>query len=481
MRARAFWILVLLPLLVFPAVAKDKKPSEMYAEKEARFLRAIAAKYVDLAGHAKKLKLFEFARMEYAKALTFEPNNRDARKALGYVRKGRAWELDPVNAKRLPEKNSKTQGAPQSVYDNMVKDFEGQKEKTKVFVGKKYAGLGKWCEKEGLRYQAMKAFENAIKYDPDNVAGRKGLGFEKVDGKWYTQKQIRAMKEAKEGKLLTDSPSRIGEALGLKMNVMESAHFRIETVFPVKTLKAYIKACETAYALFVQDVGDVEGSDLFGGRKANQIVLGTKAQWHQYVDTLGGGSAADKAFTKKLKGSHSTQSLFSIAYEGEEGSLETTIDHLVHNASHFVVWAKWGITHPWLSEGFAFYYTQKTLNSTRTHCTSRGDYNRKFSGEKEWGKSENWKALVKEEVVKTADPDIRMFYGLRWGQLQYNASVKSWSLITYLFDKHRDKFMEWCEAVGNGNREQEESMKEILGWSFEELDNAWREYVRENY
>jgi len=74
-----------------------------------------------------------------------------------------------------------------------------------------------------------------------------------------------------------------------------------------------------------------------------------------------------------------------------------------------------------------------------------------------------------------------MFYGLRWGQLQYNASVKSWSLITFLFDKKREKFMEWCMAVGSGGRKQEEAMKEILGYSFEELDIAWREYVNENY
>jgi tetratricopeptide (TPR) repeat protein len=491
MRVRASWILLapvlvlLIPCFLLPALtgvwAKDKKPSEMYAEKEAKFLRAIAAKYVELAEYGKKQKLFQFAREAYTKALEFEPNNRAARKALGYVRKGRAWELDPVDARKLPEQNSRVTTMPDSVFKKICDDFEEEKKKTRAYIAKKYAGLGSWCEKQGLRYQMVKAYENAVRYDPDNATARMGLGFEKVDGKWLSKKQIQAMKDAKEGKLVNDSPSRFEDGLGIKLNKMESGHFRIETVMPVKILKEYIKACETAYALFVKDVGDELNTDLFGGKKATLIVLGNTAQWHRYVDTFSSGSAQDKAFTKKLKGSHSTQSLFAAMYEGEEGSMETTIDHLVHDATHFLAWAKWGIMQPWLGEGFAYYYTLKTLNSTKTHCTSRGDYATAFSGDKDWGQSENWKPLVKEAVVSKADPDIRMFYGLRMGQLQYNATVKSWSLITYLFDKRREDFMKWCEAVGNGGRKQEEAMKEILGMSFEEMDIAWREYVTENY
>ncbi|MEN8150939.1 MAG: hypothetical protein ABFS86_14045 [Planctomycetota bacterium] len=486
MRARAFWILlVLAPCFVLAAFsdgwAKDKKPSEMYAEKEAKFLRAIAAKYVELAEYGKKQKLFQFAREAYVKAIEFEPNNRKARKAMGYVRKGRSWELDPVEKTKLPEQNSKVQTMPDSVFKKICDDFEAEKKKTGVYTAKKYAGLGNWCEKEGLKYQMLKAYENAVKYDPDNATARKGLGFEKVDGKWLTQKQIQAMKDAKEGKLVNDSPSRFESGLGVKLNKMESGHFRIETVMPPKVLKEYIKACETAFALFAKDVGDDANFDVFGGKKATLLVLGTQAQWHRYVDTFGGGSAQDKAFTKKLKGSRTTSNLFAAIYEGDDGSMESTIDSLVHHTAHFLILSKWGITQPWLEEGFAYYYTVKTLNSTRTHCTSRGDYATAFSGEKDWGQSENWKALVKADVMKGADPDIRMFYGLRMGQLQYPASVKAWSLITYLFDKRREDFMKWCEAVGRGGRKQEEAMKEILGLQFEELDIAWREYVKENY
>ena len=75
-----------------------------------------------------------------------------------------------------------------------------------------------------------------------------------------------------------------------------------------------------------------------------------------------------------------------------------------------------------------------------------------------------------------------MFYGLKTKDLQYNASVKSWSMISWLFDKHREKFIEWLRAVGHSGMTEEEAFKTIFGWdSFEAVDNAWREFVRENY
>jgi hypothetical protein len=396
------------------------------------------------------------------------------------VRRGRGWVLDP-GEDNLPQKNQKDNKTTQATFDGYVRDYEEQKEKTEIFVGKKYAGLGKWCDKQGLRYQKVKAFENALKYDPDNEDARKGLDFVKVDGKWRTKKQVEAMKEAKEGKLVNDSSSRYESALGLKLNKMESGHFRIETVFPVKTLKEYIKNVETSYSYFVKDIGLEPDADIFGGRKASFLVLGTKAQWDRYVDHFVAGGPRQREFTKKLKGSRNVVQLTAALYEGEKGDLKTTIDQLVHGTGHFMPYAQWGITQAWLGEGFAFYYTQKVLNTTRTHCTSLGDYNRAFSGEKDWGQSENWKPLLKAEVLKHADPDIRVFYGQRMGELQFNASVKSWSLITFLFDKHREKFMKWTEAVGREGRHPEEAMKEILGWTFEELDIAWREFVKENY
>lgn len=464
-------------LLAAVVVAKEEKPSERYAEKEASFGRAVAAKYIELAEEGKKRKLFQFAREAYQEALAYDENNRDARDQLGYVRRGREWVLEPSEAK-IPEQNTRDQKMTDTAFDKLVREYRELEEKTKVYAGRKYAGLGTWCEREGMHDQAKKAWEKAIRLDPDNEDAREGLGYVKVDGQWITEKQKQAREEAKEGKVVQDS-SKYEGPLGIKLNKMESGHFRVETVYPLDELRDDVKTLETCYAYFLRDVGESPDKDLWG-RKAFFLVLGGPDQWNRYVDVFDSGSSADKAFLKKLQGSLNAPGLFGVQHEGDRGH-DTTLDGLVHKCGHMLAYHYWNIDHAWLLEGFAYYYTVKVLNSTRTHCTARGGYANPGAGEKDWGDSENWKELVKKDVSGHADPDLRMFYGQPISELQYNASVKAWSMISWLFDKHREKFMKWLELVGRGGKSQEEAMKEVFGWSFEEIDIEWRKFVLETY
>jgi tetratricopeptide (TPR) repeat protein len=480
MRTRVILAVLLGLFLAVPSAAREKKPSERYAEKEAAFLRAIAAKFVWLGDEARKMKLFFFAREAYQEALEYEANNRAARKILGYVRRGREWHLDPSEARKLPEQNQKSDKMLQSEFNRLVKAFEEKKADVGIYVAKKYAGLGKWCAKEGLDEQAKKAFEKSIKFDPDNEDARHGLGYTKVDGKWYTEKQLRALQEAREGRLVNESPSRFEGPLGLRLNKMESAHFRIETVMSVEALREYVKKCEQAYAYFLRDVGEEELTDIWGGRKTTFLVLAGVEQWHRYVDTFGGGSQKEREFTKQCKGTQSPGALHGAQYEGEDGGIATTVDGLVHKTAHFLVWHYWHIRPAWLQEGFAYYYTVKVLDSTQTHCVALGGYDNPAGGFKDWGDSQNWKELIKKEVVEHADPDLRVFHAMTTATLPYNASVKAWSMISWLFDKHREKFMQWLVAVGQ-ETEQAKAFEEIFGWMFEEVDEQWRAYVKENY
>ncbi|MCU0726554.1 MAG: hypothetical protein MUE73_12315 [Planctomycetes bacterium] len=476
-------VLVLIGLFAVPSVlAKDPpKPSELYAEKETEFRRAVAAKYLELGDEAKKQKLFQFAREAYHEALAYDPNYPAARKVLGFVRKGSEWVIDPSEARKLPEQNSKVETMPQSEFDKILEAFKDSKKKVELFVGRKYAGLGKWCEKEGLADQAKKAYEKAIILDPDNEVARTGLGYQKVDGEWLTEKQLLARQEAKEGKLVDDTPSRYEGPLGIQLHKMESAHFRIEAVLPPDQLKECVKKVETAYAYFLRDVGEPEIKDVWPSR-CFLMVLGDVAQWHKYVDLFSGGSQKDRDFTKQCKGTQNAPGLHGVQYQGEDSDISTTIDGLVHKVTHFLVHHYWNLTsQAWLQEGFAYYYTVKVLESTRTRCVALGSYDRPTGGMKDWGESQNWKELIKKDVLASADPDLRMFYGQNTAELQYNASVKAWSMISWLFDKHRENFLKWLTAVGREGQGQEEAFKAVFNWSFEEVDKNWRDFVKENY
>ena len=47
-----------------------------------------------------------------------------------------------------------------------------------------HAELGNWCKEQGLEEEAKKHYEMALKFNPDNAAARKALGFVKKGDKW---------------------------------------------------------------------------------------------------------------------------------------------------------------------------------------------------------------------------------------------------------------------------------------------------------
>ena len=51
-------------------------------------------------------------------------------------------------------------------------------------MAESHAELGLWCNEKGLEKEAKKHFEMALKFDPNNEAARKALGYIKKDDKW---------------------------------------------------------------------------------------------------------------------------------------------------------------------------------------------------------------------------------------------------------------------------------------------------------
>ncbi len=469
--------LALLPVLVMGPSAstarETKKPSEQYAEKERRFVAAIAARYVGVAKWDVKNKLYQFAIMDFKTVIKIDTNNREARKYLGFVRRRGAWVEAPGEGPTI-EQNQKPQGWTDTDMKKLYKERDELLAKVREYAANKYADLGLFCRKIGLDLQAKKAFEISLKNDLNCAKARKALGHVQIDGEWLTPKQAQARQEAKEGRIINDG-SHWESALGLQLNKIQSGHFRIESMFTHDELKRYVKECETCYAYFLRDMGEPATLEVWPGRKARLLVLATEAQWHAFVDKFGG---ARKEFTKSVKGTINSPGVTGAQYQGD-GNVELTVDGLVHKTGHFLVTHQLRLTQTWLQEGFAYYYTVKVLNSTRTHCVAWDPYSN-ARNDQDWGDSNNWKDLIKEQVRNGDDFNLRQIIGLKLTGMKQPQAVKAWALITWFFDHQKEPFMKWMGLVRDGMG-QEEAFQECFGKKPEDLDKEWREYVLENY
>lgn len=117
---------------------------------------------------------------------------------------GKVIENDP----KKPEIKIRVKGIVQSLKRTDVAKVEVKATKEDVYEEKSKAlaagdaqghfELGLWCQTEGLTAQAKKAFQQAIKVDPDHEGARTALGFEKVDGQWLDEKAKKAYLASKD-------------------------------------------------------------------------------------------------------------------------------------------------------------------------------------------------------------------------------------------------------------------------------------------
>jgi tetratricopeptide (TPR) repeat protein len=463
-----------------PEVPKD--PGFQFYETAAkRILKAAGAKVWEAAETAKRSGLHQFCYEQAQRALEFDPDLKEAREHLGYVKKSEKWVLDPEAAGKVLKQNQKSEKVSQESFDKLMDKWrEEALRPADVFVAAKYADLGDECVAKGFRDQAAKGWEAALRLDKDNAKARKGLGYKKLGKVWLTEKQEQARKDAAKGKELKED-SQWDSFFGSKMNKVESEHFRVESPYGVPELMEYVAAAETAYAYYLADFGMDPTQDVFGGGKSLFVVMQTDDQWNKFVDAY----AADKEFTRQLGGTGDGNLMHGIRTNAGSSPAGRK-DHIVHQAVHQLNKFVWSIrgSHAWVDEGLAYYYTLKVLESTSTYCVSlkKGNYEKPGDegGMKKWEDAANWKTKIKDLVRAKNDVPLRTLIYQPITQLEFPATVKAWCLCTWFMDTNRDKWISTLELMKAGSK-SEDVLQSVWEKGLEDLEADWQKWALKTY
>jgi hypothetical protein len=243
----------------------------------------------------------------------------------------------------------------------------------------------------------------------------------------------------------------------------------------------WVEAAETAYAYYLADMGVDPTADIFGSR-ALMVWMQDGDQWNKWVDAYGG---ADKEFTRTMGGTG--DGILTHGSRIQANSTEVMrIDGILHQATHMINRKLWKDgNRAWLDEGLAYYYSIKVQETCLHHCVAKKDGNYakpgKEGGIKDWNDPANWKPLVKEFVVARNDTPLRTVVNKPLTQLDFSATIKAWSVITWLMDTDRTKFLEYFDQMKTNGKNQEAIMQGLWGKGLEELDEEWQAYVKRNY
>jgi len=455
-----------------------------YEAAKRKILKSAGNKVWEAAEQAYRRGFHQFAIQQAKRAIGFDPNQSDARDYLKYVKKRKEWVLDEEAAEKMRKINQKAsangKSESQESYDKRVEEWkEKYLKKANQFVAAKYAVLGADCTKKGYPLQGVKGYEAALRLDSDNSKARKGLGYKKMGKVWLTKKQDEAREAASKAEKVKDA-SRWDATLGTELAKARSKHFRVEGRIEASECMEICTTLETAYAYYLSDLGMDPTQDVFGGRRATFVFMEDNDQWTKWCDAFGGDD-----FTRQTGGTGNIGSVIFGNRIKANSSPPLRKDSAVHMAIHMLNLKVFDMRGgAWINEGLSYYYTVKVQESCMTHCVSlkKGNYANPGDegGLKDWNYTTNWKPNVKEMVRKKSDVEMRALVVKPITQLEFEATIKAWSVISWMMDTERDKFIDLMDELG-GRSNHINVLEGAFEIGIEELDTKWREYVLRNY
>jgi tetratricopeptide (TPR) repeat protein len=477
-RAMARWAALLGLFSICASSGQDAplSPADEYKTRLARINEALADEHFKVGEYLAGVSMFRWAREEYRKAIGFSMDHEESRKRLGYVKKEGDWAPDPDASL---ESENKKKGDEQ---DKVKKEYDTRIDRLGKNVGRMWAELGGFCEKNKMTAEAQAAWKKAIEYDPMNGDSRRKLGYARQgkSGPWLSKFESAFRKQAKEG--IAKSPGGAGDKtrttvesdMGWTHEKRKSPHFLIEAAKDQEWLAKHVKHGEHAYALFHKlfDVKD----ELFQ-QPYNIVIVKDKAQHEAYVDKYHQGDSTRREFSKKMKGTGGfPQTEVTL---GNDPDLHEFVVHMTTQrcSEHLT-----GGSRPWLHEGLAYHFSMQVIGKGGTFCTNIQGTGA-GGGERDYRNMEDWPLIMRTLINESKDPAmIEVFKCKDFAELSGAEAVKAWSLVDFLVTEHRERFLDFCsKARGQREDEDEKILKEVFDWTIDDLDTRWRTYVRAFY
>ncbi|KAF0242315.1 MAG: hypothetical protein FD180_3972 [Planctomycetota bacterium] len=475
MKARTMPGAVALLSCLFALAGDPPDPKAEWQKKWDAAVKNAAKEHAGLAKVAWSRKLYAVALEDNEKAVTLDPGNADAQKGLGKMNEGGVWIDDPkATVKKKNEGKESDIDAAMAALGEKRKSAYGK-------IVKELEATGDFAVKNKLAEEEKKSWKLVIEYDENHEKARKGLGYEKQDGRWVPPEDVEKRKDgakkvagADEGKP-DENPSEVENRTGFKMTKRRSSHYFVQGTYSEAEIKELVKCAEGARTAFLETF-ELKADDL--DNSVDMIFVKTEEQHKKFVDTC--EELENKGAYRDMGGVtlyHPTH--MSEAVQGG-GNWRYVKDVCAHDAIHHL-WSFWAgnVGNAWLDEGLSYWFTDRLLKSADTHCIQFA-----LSGGgagKSWDNVLDWRALIKEMLDTNANPDIQEVMEGHINSLNAKKGCKAWSLVDYMLQARKKEFFKFIQSMQEGDK-QEEALKKAFGVEgYKDFDGKWKEWVWKNY
>jgi tetratricopeptide (TPR) repeat protein len=429
----------------------------------AKASRELAEDHARLGDYLATTKMFRMARAELERALALDPECAAARKRL----------------EKLPgEDQRKEKDA-----ERIRAEHAARLEKIKDRAVKLFMDLGRDASKAGLADLAARAYKKALEYDPAHRPAREGLGYSFENDRWVSPAEKAARSEFRDGVGSRSSgeaapgPSEFEKKTGLATQkrasrevLAESCHLGQEQLG--RTIQLASHSIALYHKLFALDKPLLS-------KPLHLILLKTRAEHLEYCKGFDPGSPNERAFVMKQEGTMYDEPPMAEAIQLDRGE-RFSYDYAIHATTHILNALHVGEDRAWLREGLGYYFTWMMRGTALCFCINLEGTSQE--GGKAYAEPGNWPSILRQLVSAGRDADMKRILVSEMNDMDTPKLIKSWSLIDYLVQEHRAKLPELAAALREDQKDKgPAAIEKTLGMTPEQLDQAWRDFVRRTY
>lgn len=402
--------------------------------------------------------------------------------------------------------------------------------------------VAEFCSTNKLSREEKIVYRRILEVDPDHETARRGLGFENVDGKWVSKKELaeaEARRKEEERKAKADAKKDAGKAgsaaagkarsapeignvdaeiapfiekikentqadadaakllsdeLGLPFRSVTTEHFALRTMMSPDESAKIATFCEKIFAKCHKLFDLKIGTRLWQGQFLLFRVK-TKPNFGQLVDYIYKEFPGSVDLEQKAewieRGSLNAAMPVPLAAGYE---VELPLDHAMAHVipSFWMEWFSRGAARPWLTEGFAAYMAIAEFGANELNFTSLSKYaNRVEMADKDSDSAYqqicidviNGTVDVSGSVGGTSSADPYSWIEMSrkdLNSLDYVHLAKAWSVTDFFIREHMDQFKAYIAKLPF-HKEEEECLKQTFGWTAADLDREWSDFVKRTY
>jgi tetratricopeptide (TPR) repeat protein len=453
-----------------------KDPKEIYQTKLSDLNKKYSKEHYNLGKLLFEKKVYRLACIEFEKAIELDPNNADARQKMGFKKSGSEW----VKDEKADVKRS-NQALP-AVNEQMTNTYDEKLKALNKKAAEDYFDLATWCEKNSLAAEALAMFKEAVACDKDHAKAREKLGYKNVGGVWVGQDDRNEQKRvsdilaaATEGEQVSEA-SKEEQALGMRLLKRRSTRFTAFAHSSDADAAQMIKVAEATRTVFYE-IFEVPADRELVNETIRLFDLKDQAAHGIFIDKISSQPEADKPAVKGLGGEVAYRPPYAEVWQGPN-EFAAIKDAMAHYVAHIYFGYFAGSVPNWLYEAVGYYFSAKILGTQIYSCTSFDSAAAR--GSDGYGTPAGWKGALKQAVIAGTDADIRTLMFSNLASLNQPLAVKGWSILDFMLTRHKETFFKYIRAL-TSTKDPEDALKQSFGWGYGELNDNWKQYVRENY